>query len=206
VSTVQARRAAYSMLLSKDLIRVGIGIPVNAEFELIYVDDPYGFASASELSLFRRPLPSTNLGFLSAVMWDGRETFAGQTMHFNLSDQSNAATLGHAAAANVLTNAQREDIVQFELGLFTAQTDDRDAGDLRTRGARGGPMAVSPLQFFIGINDPLGGNPTGAAFNASAFDLFGRYVKVHGLPASLYPIHVDTIADFCRREQGFVTK
>ena len=32
VSTLEARRAAYSMMLSKALIRVGIGIPANAEF------------------------------------------------------------------------------------------------------------------------------------------------------------------------------
>jgi len=57
------------MLLTKGLIRVGIGIPNDAEFELAAVDDPYGFASSSELSLFRRPLPSTNLKFLSTVMW-----------------------------------------------------------------------------------------------------------------------------------------
>src|SRR5207245_1824398 len=113
VSTVEARKEAYSMLLSKGLIRVGIGIPANAEFELIEVDDPYGYASASELSLFRRPLPSTNLSFLSAVMWDGRETFAGQSIHFDLSDQANGATLGHAAAANPLTAEQREEIVNF---------------------------------------------------------------------------------------------
>ena len=72
VSTLAARRAAYSMLLSKGLIRIGIGVPANAEFELVAVDDPYGHASASDLSLFRRPLPSTNLGFLSTLMWDGR--------------------------------------------------------------------------------------------------------------------------------------
>ena len=27
-----------------------------------------------KLSLFRRPLPTTNLGFLNTVMWEGRET------------------------------------------------------------------------------------------------------------------------------------
>ena len=75
VSTVDTRRRAYSMLLSKGLIRVGMPIPDNAEFELVEVDDPYGFASAKQLSLFRRPLPSANVEFLSTVMWDGRETF-----------------------------------------------------------------------------------------------------------------------------------
>ncbi|HJT51659.1 MAG TPA: hypothetical protein VJ734_06930, partial [Nitrosospira sp.] len=74
VSTVEEREKAYSMLLSRAAIRVGIGIPANAEFKLVDVDDPYGFATDAELSLFRRPLPSTNLKFLSNVMWDGRET------------------------------------------------------------------------------------------------------------------------------------
>jgi hypothetical protein len=57
VSTVDARRAAYSMLLTKGLIRVGIGIPAGADFELIDVDDPYHHASAAELSLFRGRFP-----------------------------------------------------------------------------------------------------------------------------------------------------
>src|SRR5262245_51475255 len=69
VSTLAARRRAYSMLLSKGLIRVGIGVPANADFELITIDDPYKHASSTDLSLFRRPLPASNLKFLSTVMW-----------------------------------------------------------------------------------------------------------------------------------------
>jgi len=68
VSTVPAKRSAYSMLLTKGLIRVGIGVPRDAEFELVDVEDPYGYASFSELSLFRRPLPATNLPLLATVM------------------------------------------------------------------------------------------------------------------------------------------
>ena len=41
VTTVDKRRAAYSMLIKKANIRVGIGIPSDAEFELIDADDPY---------------------------------------------------------------------------------------------------------------------------------------------------------------------
>src|SRR4029079_16583935 len=73
-STLTERRAASSLLLTRGLIRVGLPMPPDAEFVLEAVDDPYGFASARELSLSRRPLPSTNLGFLSTVMWDGRES------------------------------------------------------------------------------------------------------------------------------------
>ena len=77
VASLSDRRRAYSMLLGKGLIRVGLPVPATADFALIAVDDPYGYASANELSLFRRPLPTTNLQFLSTVMWDGRETLLG---------------------------------------------------------------------------------------------------------------------------------
>ena len=179
VSTVKARRKAYSMLLSKGVIRVGIAIPANAEFELIAVDDPYGFASAAELSLFRRPLPSTNLNFLSTVMWDGRETFPDQTIHFDLSDQANSAITGHAQGQS-LTDAQRERIVKFETALFTAQIHDRDAGELTARGAKGGPVNLSNQPFYIGINDIFGDSKTGAAFDPTVFSIYDAWKGVSG--------------------------
>jgi cytochrome c peroxidase len=173
VSTLEARRSAYSMLLTKGLIRVGIGMPPAAEFDLVGVDDPYGYASATELSLFRRPLPATNLRFLSAVMWDGRETFPGESIHFDLSDQANGATLGHAAAIAPLTADQREAIVNFESGLFTAQATDNSAGVLSAQGGAGGPIPLSRQPFSIGINDVL--DP---AFNPRAFTLFDGWRNV----------------------------
>src|SRR4029434_9736928 len=113
VSTVAARRAAYSMLLTKGLIRVGLPVPANAEFDLIAVNDPYGFASSQELSLFRRPLPSTNLAFLSTVMWDGRETLqkgSAAAIHFDFDNQANDATQGHAQRPHPIDQATREQI------------------------------------------------------------------------------------------------
>jgi hypothetical protein len=190
VSTVQARRKAYSMLMSKGLIRVGIGIPDGAEFELAAADDPYGFASAGELSLFRRPLPTTNLKFLSTVMWDGRETFrdpashdciAGTSncfasIHFDLADQSNGATLGHAQAAAALTTAQREAIVAFESDLFTAQIFDWRAGALKAQGARGGPVALAAEDFHFGVNDTLVGDyQTHAPFTPTVMTMYDAW-------------------------------
>jgi cytochrome c peroxidase len=178
VSTVEARRHAYSMLLTKGLIRVGIGIPANAEFTLQAVDDPYGFASSHELSLFRRPPPSTNVAFLSTVMFDGRETFPGQTIAFDLSDQANGATVGHAQASIPLSTDQRERIVEFETGLFTAQVYDFAAGDLHAQGGRGGPKVLSKEDFFIGINDPLGLNPKKIPFSPVVFTNFAAWAKL----------------------------
>ena len=168
-----SRRTAYSLLLTKGVIRVGLSVPSGAEFDVVAVDDPYGCgAPLDSLSLYRRPLPSTNLRFLSAVMWDGRESSAASTILQDLAQQANDATLGHAQATLPLTPAQQAAIVAFETGLSTAQSLDNRAGGLSRNGATGGPLALSGQKFFLGINDPVGLNPTGDAFNAKAFRLF----------------------------------
>jgi hypothetical protein len=176
VSTIQAKRSAYRMLLTKGLIRVGMGIPTGAEFTLLDADDPYGCATAAELSLFRRPLPSTNLGFLSAVMWDGRESAPGHTLLENLRQQAIDATLGHAQSGAPPTAFDADAIVALESGLFTAQIEDRGAGRLTQHGGGGGPRELAAQPFFVGINDPLGGNPAGAAFEPRAFTLFSAWM------------------------------
>lgn len=127
---------AYQLLLSRGLIRVGEAIPANAEFELASVSDPYGFASAAELSLFRRPLPSTNLRFVSQIMWDAREG--------TLAKQATDATLGHAQAMSV-DPATMTQIAGFESQIYTAQRIDDAAGDLEAAGATGGAQALVSL-------------------------------------------------------------
>jgi cytochrome c peroxidase len=203
VSTLEARRKAYSMLLKKGLIRVGIGIPAGAEFTLAAVDDPYHYASANELSLFRRPLPSTNLNFLSGVMWDGRETIqpikgdrtaSSQALFADLMHQANDATLGHAQAAFPLTPDQQRQIASFELTLFTAQSRDREAGRLDAQGARGGPHNLSKQDFYIGINDVLGADPTGAPFNPEAMTLFAPWSDLRSSGADEHTLARESVA------------
>ncbi len=174
VSTVTARQTAYAMLLSKGLIRVGIGVPAGADFTLVAVDDPYHYASAAQLSLFRRPLPSTNLAFLATVMWDGRETSSTTDIPSDLVHQATDATLGHAQATGT-DPSQMQSIETFEDALFTAQTLDSVAGPLSKDGGNGGPANLANQQFYIGINDPLGGNPTNAAFNPNAMTLYNGF-------------------------------
>ncbi|HLW52254.1 MAG TPA: hypothetical protein VKW06_05385 [Candidatus Angelobacter sp.] len=177
VSTEEARALAYSMLLNKGLIRVSLSVPANAQFEITRVSDPHHCAETTtqQLALFRRPLPSTNLEFLSTVMWDGRENAPGQTILQDLANQSNDATLGHAQAANPLTIQQRSQIVAFETALYTAQSRDNQAGQLDEFGAHGGPESVSTQPFFLGINDPLGGNPTHAPFDSNIFNIYDSW-------------------------------
>src|SRR5262249_25988233 len=193
VSTLAARRLAYNMLLTRGLIRVGIGVPAGADFELVSADDPYHHASAAELSLFRRPLAATNLKFLSTVMHDGRETFAGTdhcnavdegakcfaSIAFDLADQSNGATTGHAQG-NPLSDAQRQSIVAFETALVTAQISDDSARQLDAAGARGGPGAIFSQVTYYGINDNLGDYQTGATFDPNVFTLYTAWKAASG--------------------------
>jgi cytochrome c peroxidase len=179
VSTVAKRRKAYSMLLDRGVIRIGLPMPANAEFDLIAVDDPYHFASAKELSLFRRPLPTTNLKFDSTVMWDGREVVPGTTVASELEHQSSSAVVAHAQG-QPLTPAQEKSIMQFETALASAQIIDFKAGDLRAAGATGGPDAILKQEFHIGINDNFGDAVTGAPFTPVVFNLFDRWTSAKG--------------------------
>jgi cytochrome c peroxidase len=168
------------MLLSRGLIRVGIGVPANAEFELSAIDDPYRYATARELSLFRRPLPTTNLKFLPAVMWDGRASSPGSQLASDLAGQANGAVLGHAEGLHDIPAAQQQSIVAFESLLFSAQVSDSKAGDLNASMGGGGPTYLSSAQFWIGINDPLGGNPTKLPFKPAAFSLYTKWSGASG--------------------------
>jgi len=192
VSTVGKRRKAYSMLLNKGNIRVGIGVPTDAEFELVEADDPYGFATANELSLFRRPMPTVNLKFISAVMWDGRETTRSATstdcisgtticfspVSFDLLTQANHATRGHAEALADLTEVEQAEILDFEMGLFNAQIVDFSAGDLSASGAKGGPNLLVNQEYYFGINDTLVGDyRTRAPFDPNVIALYNSWQR-----------------------------
>jgi len=182
VSTVAARRDAYSQLLSKALIRVSVPVPPNAEFQIVEIRDPYHCpeTTATNPALYRRPLPAANLKFLSTVMWDGRETvfgaIPGKSLDLNqsLTNQARDATTGHAQGL-APTAEKLSEIVAFETGLYTTQAIDRRAGNLNSQGAHGGAENLSHQNTFIGINDAFGGDPTGAAFNPNVFTIYGAW-------------------------------
>lgn len=173
-STLAGRRAAYGLLIDRGLIRIALPLPAKAEFEVAGVENPYGCSDKKVLSMYRRPLPATNLGVLSNVMWDGRES-SPETGMRTIASASNAADLAadlahqalvaadvHAQASRPLTAQQQESLVGFELSTATAQAFDREAGALDVDGAKGGPVALATQvipAFFIGINDPRAGDP-----------------------------------------------
>lgn len=196
VTTLEDKRKAYSLLLKKGLIRIFLPVPATAEYRIVSVSDPYGCntnpitgltttglvnPTAGIVSVYRRPLPSTNLGFLTTIMWDGREP--------SLTSQAIDATLIHAQAANPPTADQQQQMVVFESGLFTAQSSDHNAGDLDDAGAAGGPgpLATFLPGFFIGINDPVPsgtppsfGNPFGTQFSSIIFEAYNAWNNITG--------------------------
>lgn len=202
-STLNGRRGAYSLLIKRGLIRIALPVPGNAEFNVVSVANPYGCGDMATLSMYRRPLPATNLRFLSTVMWDGREsspqtgtqkiTYATNPADLisNLAHQSLDATNGHAQGSTPLTPQQQQAIVKFELALSTTQAFDYEAGLLNSDDAHGGPKALAletVPAFFIGINDPLGGNPRGIPFTPSIFNLFDAWANTgsHSARASIF--------------------
>jgi cytochrome c peroxidase len=190
-----------SLVTNNGLIRIGLQIAPNSfdssppQYTIAAVQDPYGCAlttnsqSQEIASVYRRPLPTTNLGFLSAVMWDGRESFFnplnnGQTFSSNLNadltQQAIDATLTHAQATQPPTSTQLSQIVAFELALNSAQLQDFFAGNLYgQQGSQGGPQFLPSQQYYPGINDSLGGDPEGKQFNPTVFTIYTSWQNSH---------------------------
>jgi len=183
-----------SLMVNNGLVRIGIQVPPNTtdpdppQFTITAVQDPYGCALTSDsqgqqtASMYRRPLPTTNLRFLSAVMFDGRESFVyplndQQTFAANLktdlTQQAIDATLTHAQGTQPPTQSQLNRILGFELALNSAQLDDFLAGKLNGQaGSQGGPQFLPTQQYYPGINDSLGGDPHGNPFNPNVFTIY----------------------------------
>jgi cytochrome c peroxidase len=204
VSTLEERREAYSLLLTRGLLRIGIAVPANADYQVVSVYNRYGCNATDVISMYRRPLPTTNLSFVSAVMFDGREssptTGTTKILYSNyrtslpndLAHQSLDATIGHAQGDGTRPTPEEEkQIVDFETKLFTAQLFDKYAGPLNVDGAQGGPTPLSTQPFFISINSSVhlllptfeqpGGmlNPGDGQSTSNIFDLYNNWAQIN---------------------------
>jgi cytochrome c peroxidase len=196
-STCPTGKINNSLTVNYGLIRVGIQVPPNttdanpAQFTITAVQDPYGCALTTDsqgvetASMYRRPLPTTNLGFLSTMMFDGRESFFNPlnkaetfpaNLNADLTQQAMDATLTHAQATQPPTSSQLSQIVSFEMALNSAQTYDFFAGNLYGQnGSQGGPQFLPTQTYYPGINDSLGGNPQGQPFNPVVFTVYDSW-------------------------------
>jgi cytochrome c peroxidase len=178
--------AQHSLILNNGLIRITVTLPTTAQFKLTVLSDPYGCAVTTNtsgqqvVSVYRRPLPASSLSFLSAVMWDTRETTSPLStlatfpanLTADLNQQALDAITEHEQGLSTPSAANINSILAFEQGLFTAQITDSLAGSLSSNGATGGPAALASTNYYPGINDSLGNDPTGAKFDAASMTLY----------------------------------
>jgi cytochrome c peroxidase len=152
LSTVEARRAGYSMMLTRGVFRRGGAPRAEREWDVIAVDDPHCFANVNRIVQWRRVMPTINFHLGSAtVNWDGGNT-VGSDQLAGLTNQATrnvtGAQQGQPAPAQVIT-----DIVTFETALSAAQVVSFTAGFLNARGARGGAEELSRMTRAAGRFD-----------------------------------------------------
>jgi cytochrome c peroxidase len=179
-----------SMVVEYGLIREEIGIPSAADYALYAATNPKhclippGSAAISgRLILYRRPLPSANLTFLSDVRWDARETVQPVTtgpgltaigaLLFDLGSQANHASMTHEESQSILDTQALADMVAFEQNLYTAQLSVKSL-DLGSQGGPGFIAHTLARGFFVGQNDPLGKD-----FSRTVFTLYSDWEPGH---------------------------
>ncbi|MCA1557413.1 MAG: hypothetical protein LC731_02605, partial [Acidobacteria bacterium] len=164
VSNKDARRAAYSMLLTRGVFRRGGAPRPEAEWELVAVDDPQGFANLERLVHWRRSMPTINFALGSAtVNWDSGSTM-GEDQHAGLVKLT-TRLLTERLQRQSATEEVINDIMDFQNSLVTAQLTVPGAGRLDADGARGGPEALSAMKKIEG----------GFGNNQGGFNLFDAW-------------------------------
>ncbi|HEU4623789.1 MAG TPA: hypothetical protein VFS52_03440 [Steroidobacteraceae bacterium] len=142
VSTVQARRASYSML-RKGLFRRGGAVPTDAEYEIIAVDDPLGSGgSTARFTVFRRPLATANFHIAKNVGWHDQDANGSGDVHAGLASQA-AGNVTGGQQGPPAAGATIDEIVGYEEGLRFAQQSVFEVGSLTSCGAQGGPENLS---------------------------------------------------------------
>jgi cytochrome c peroxidase len=152
LSSVEAKRAGYSMMLTRGVFRRGGAPRADREWDVVAVDDPHGFASSNRIVQWRRVMPTMSFHTGSAtVAWDSGNT-QGIDQTAGLVNQATRNVTG-AQQGQPATQAVINDIVSFETSLSTAQLLSFKAGLLNADGARGGPEELSRMTKALGRFD-----------------------------------------------------
>ena len=180
VSTLEARRASYSMARTRAVTRFTRTIPATADFVVDAVDDPDGWSTKTAFSSFRRPPPTANVAHEVSITWTGTQG----DMMTKLIGIMNGATKSHAQRATDLPAEQQLAGAQFMFGLSFAPAVSRHAGALDAAGALGGPENLASSPFYIGMNALTGDSQTHAPFNPESFEVFAAWEGLEGGPVN----------------------
>ncbi|MFZ3216096.1 MAG: hypothetical protein WA192_08565 [Candidatus Acidiferrales bacterium] len=196
---------AHSLILGRGVFRIFLPLPADADFDISVVSDPYGCNTTALyntetdtatgqqvrlISVYRRPLVSTNLVYVTKTRIDTlnssgqpnskpvdpvtglplpNDPATGKPVGGNimwdgreptLETQAVDATLGHAQAVNPPTAAQVQQIVDFETGIYSAQIWNDNAHRLTAFGGFGGPNILYGATPNAGEVQPTETNAT----------------------------------------------
>jgi len=173
VSTLKARKKAFkSTLLKHGVTRFPLSFPPTAELTVTAASDPTGFVTPTNLIIFRRPTPVSNEAKVAQTNWAFQPSdFGGTDVPTFLVPNAQGATFFHLQNP-ALPVALAQQMRDFQLGLFLAQSFDNDAGALDTGGAKGGPANLAQQEFHVGINDIQ--SPT---FTRKVFNIFDAWAN-----------------------------
>jgi cytochrome c peroxidase len=146
----------------------------GTDFTVVAVSDPSGFSTPTSFLNFRRPTPTANESKVASILWTAvppidvitqvRGTLPGGARLHEQRDPANPVPVELANAAG-----------DFMFGVIFAQLVDFKAGFLNVAGAKGGPEHLRNQEFYVGINDPAGGDPMGRPFNPKVFNIYDAW-------------------------------
>ncbi|HET9396812.1 MAG TPA: hypothetical protein VFO36_12205, partial [Nitrospiraceae bacterium] len=170
LSTLEKRRTASSLMITKGLVRFNLALPPGAEFQIVASEGTYGNpVDTTHLVVFRRPLPSSNFGRLTTVLWDGRGNFipGAPTPELAVEAIFTGGTVLHAEGMPPPAEKSAQGAA-FMLSLTSAQIVDNIVGRLDVGGALGGAQNHSSSSTSTTLNGPPGFSIFAAWANSSA--------------------------------------
>jgi cytochrome c peroxidase len=133
--TLAERQAAYNLVQTLGVFRIGKTVPAVADFKIEQQDtgqfgplptlnDPQ-HPGVLTLSAFRRPLVNLNVRFDSSVLWDGRASITDMDTQVKGAIQTLLLAPGNPPVDNPKTD---HEIAAFMTGVFVDQVFDNAAG------------------------------------------------------------------------------
>ena len=187
-----------------------LSVPGDPPVQAISGADYFAYTASTnggirQFWLHRRPLPTTNMNFVTAAGWDGQDTrqspnpfvratrsgmfdVARSTIRGRQTGPSLIAPDGHVYTGTELDILAGK-LTEFMFSTFTAQDNSHGAGSLSAKGATGGVYNLSQQPFYFGINDVVEGDLfinglgqevlTGRPFTPVIFTLYDAWKQEH---------------------------
>jgi hypothetical protein len=206
ISTLDARLMTFeSTLLEKGLIRFTRTVPATAEFTVTEVVDPYGFATPTRITNFRRPTATANE---AKVLMVTNAPAPQPDVNLALKNLVRGAAQLHEQRdpATPVSDADQQAGATMQFGIFFAQSIDNEAGRLDDDGATGGPFNLVNQPFYVGINDISGNDPVTHTFTNKIFNLFDAWQKYDGARQCVWDFRAAKRASIWRGQEIFNNK